>query len=289
MQCVICVTSGNAESFPRRPFRQLPLLPAGLTCFPESAMKRFGPILSIAAALILVATTQARADGFRSYRVCGGDQFTTCAAVEINVVGTSVTVRMWNLSGNYGATGVHTAGGTVFNTIGFYNVPTGVAVVTGTLATAGNPRPGDAPGSWHLRNDSKVSFVVDYSAGNGNGLDDGIASGCADPASLPTGVDLYQNPCSDPSTNPSGWVTMTFQVTGGTWDPGTSDIVFRGKNAQGGNVECWTSPSPEGLPANCTRAVATPEPVTMTLLATGLASMAGAGYVRRKGKWQEPC
>ena len=82
----------------------------------------------------------------------------------------------------------------------------------------------------------------------------------------------------------SGWVTFNFQVTGGSWDPTTSDIVFRGENATTGQpVECWTAQTPNGLPANCLPAAsAVPEPVTMTLLATGLASMGGAGLFRRR-------
>ncbi len=93
------------------------------------------------------------------------------------------------------------------------------------------------------------------------------------------------NPCSDPASDPgSGWVTFNFQVTGGSWDPNTSDIVLRGQNPQTGQrTECLTADSPTGYPANCFPAAsAVPEPVTMTLLATGLASMGGAGLFRRR-------
>lgn len=246
-------------------------------------MKRLSSILALAAVLLLIVAVPAFADGFRSYRVCGGTNFTTCAAIEINVVGNNVTVRLWNLSGNYGATGTHTGAGTLLNSIGFYNVPTGLAAVNGTLAMSGPARAGDTPGSWQLHNNSKVSFIVNYAATNGNTLNDGLASGCANPASLPSGVDLYQNPCSDPSSDPSGWVTLSFQISGGSWDPGTSDIVFRGVDGQTGvRTECHTAASPGGHPANCLPATATPEPVTMTLLATGLAGMGGAGFMRRR-------
>ncbi len=87
------------------------------------------------------------ADGFRSYRVCGGDQFATCAAVNISVVGSNVTVRLWNLSGNAAGTWGHGAGtyaGTVFNGIGFYNT-TGASAVLGSLSVNGPAMAGLSP------------------------------------------------------------------------------------------------------------------------------------------------
>jgi hypothetical protein len=246
-------------------------------------MKKILTVLSLAGGLALIGATPAWADGFRSYQVCGGDQFVTCAAIEITVVGSNVTMRVWNLSGNAGVTGVASPANTVINSIGFYNVPAGVAAVTGSLSTSGPARPGDTPGNWNLANGGKLNFGVDFKATSGNNLDSGIASGCASGASLGSSPpNLYLNPCADPASDPTGWVTFNFQIAGGSWDPNTSDIVFRGQNAQTGErTECWAAPTPGGRPANCTSA-AVPEPITMTLLATGLASMGGAGFIRRR-------
>lgn len=248
-------------------------------------MKKLGAVLSLAAGFALIGATPAMADGFRSYRVCGGTIFQTCASVEINVVGSNVTMRVWNLSGNSAATGVNTPGNTVFNSIGFYNVPSGVQAVIGSLAMSGPARPGDTPGQWNTANNGKVAFSVDYlvTSGNNSNATDAIASGCAAPGSLPSGPDLYLNPCSDPSSNPAGYVTFNFQITGGSWDPNNSDIVIRGLDPNTlRRTECYTGATPSGRPANCLPVSAVPEPVTMTLLATGLASMGGAGFFRRR-------
>ena len=246
-------------------------------------MKKIATILSLTGALALISATPARADGFRSYQVCGGDQFVTCAAIEITVVGSNVTMRVWNLSGNAGVTGVNSPANTIINGIGFYNVPAGVSAVTGSLSTTGPARPGDTPGNWALSNTGKVNFNVDFRTVTGTGTDNGIASGCASAASLGASPpDLYLNPCADPASDPTGWVTFNFQITGGSWDPNSSDIVFHGADAlTNQKVECWTAASPGGAPANCF-ATAAPEPITMTLLATGLASMGGAGLIRRR-------
>jgi hypothetical protein len=247
-------------------------------------MRKFGAVLSLVGGLALASTTPAWADGFQSYRVCGGDVFKTCAAVEITVVGTDVTVRVWNLSGNAGATNGQSAGsraGAIFNGLGFYNVPAGVNVVANSLNVSGPVRGTDNPSGWTLGNFGTVAFAVDYRAvtSRANG---GIASGCATSAELPgTPPNLYMNPCSSDLSNPNDWVTFTFKISGGAWDPTQSDIVFRVYDGIANQAsECYTADAPSGRPANCV--TVTPEPVTMTLLATGLAGMGGAGFIRRR-------
>ena len=247
-------------------------------------MRKLGTVLTLVGGLALSSTSPALADGFQSYRLCGGTTFSTCAAVEINVVGNNVTMRVWNLSGNPFVSG--SAGnnaGTILNGIGFFNVPSGINVVTSSLVISGPVRGTDTPTGWSLKNFGKSVFAVDYRTGTSR-LDGGIASGCAAPGQLPgTPPNLYMNPCNANLGNTANWVTFDFQISGGSWDPSTSDITIRGYDGITDlATECWTDFAPNGDPANCIDTTITPEPVTMTLLATGLAGMGGAGFIRRR-------
>jgi MYXO-CTERM domain-containing protein len=247
-------------------------------------MRKFGAVLTLVGGLALASTTPAWADGFQSYRFCGGDTFKTCAAVEITVVGNDVTMRVWNLSGNMGATNGDAAGsnrGSIVNGIGFFNIPAGVSVVTNSLVVSGPVRGTDTPTGWNLQNFGKVAFAVDYRTTTSR-TDGGIASGCAQPGDLPgTPPNLYMNPCTSNTSNLNDWVTFNFKISGGAWDPTTSDISFRVYDGITDKAsECWTGTTPSGQPSTCV--TVTPEPVTMTLLATGLAGMGGAGFIRRR-------
>jgi len=242
--------------------------------------------LGLAAMLATGLASSAWADGFKSYLICGGSTFATCAAVQINVVGQNVTVRVWNLSGNSAATyGTNTYAGSIFRGIGFYNV-SGAQVNTGAGLSVTGPAYGSTtPGNWKMANGGTNVFAVVFRTNNGGGLSNGIASGCATSGQLPSSTNLYANPCNTSLGSLNNYVTFSFKITG-SWDPNTSDISLRYANGPNNtNGECWTGPTTGVAAANCT--TVTPEPVTMSLLATGLAGMGGAGLIRRRKQKQQ--
>jgi len=266
--------------------------------------------LMLGTAALAFATTPASATVYVNKRLCGGDTFATCAAVWLDVTGTNVTFRIFNLSGNTAATnGFATNAGTIFNGIGFYNVPVNVDAITSSMSMSGPYRASLNPGGkWVLKNNGSVGFLMDFAANSSNSktpFDNGIASGCATASQLPSNTStasLFETPCVDPSTAGfNNWVTFTFQVTN-TWNAAGVGIMFRGINTQQfwnqkhtaltNTTECWdTNASAQQtgakpltatcLPVLTTNSV-TPEPMTMTLLAGGLVGLGGMGYLRRR-------
>ncbi len=241
--------------------------------------RRFGMLLGLAAAGLAASAAPAAAQS-RSWQVCGGNAFNTCAAVELRVVGTSVTLKVWNLSGMNS-----TFAGTVFTAVGFENVGS-AAAVSGSLAMSGPVRPGNTPAAWTLANNKQVGGGVklDVVSKTTTGVHDGIASACAQNGQLPGGAQLWMNPCATPGGyNDPGWITLTFSITG-TWDLESTYLLVKGQNGpNGASTECITG----GNNLNCMPTSVVPEPMTIVLLGSGLAGIGGARLLGRRRRRED--
>jgi hypothetical protein len=243
-----------------------------------------------AAVLALSAATVNPAHATPGYRewlnVCGAalPGLTTCASVKVQVVGNNVTLWVKNLSGLYGS-----YKNFVFTSISFFNgtggsgipdvVEGNVTTMTGPYRTSNGTNP---PPKWKVSNvpGAGGSFGLDFDAGV-NGNDGSIASSCANNANLPSGAnDLWMTPaCGSAQVTDAGpdfgWVTMTFTMaTGWNLDATNTQIQIHAQSDQG-SVKCTTG-------AGCDPANVTPEPVTLALVGTGLAGLAGAWRRRRR-------
>jgi len=240
-------------------------------------MRVLGKVLLLTLSLGFAASQAAHASSFswNGTTICGGNTFATCAAVTVNTVynvgtgTTSVTMVVHNLSGSQG-----TFAGTVFTQIGLWNLPAGhgqtpgAAYVNGSLVVT-NQSNVDVSSAWQLGTNGLSGAGIQpgvFGVDPTQGINGGLAAG-----------DTY---------------TFTFEMSGlaSTFDLNTAGFAIHG---QGGLNGCSTklvidgagTPNAGPYDPACSVTV-TPEPVTMTLMATGLAGMSGAGFLRRRKKAQ---
>jgi hypothetical protein len=223
--------------------------------------------------LLLVWSAPAQADGFAWDNYCINDAFVVCASVRINVSATgNLTMQVWNLEGTYGST--HT-----ITSIGLYH--TGAWSGTGAYRSAtyvDGVTDADITGSWSdPADDIKTLGSVNLQLSTGTSGNDGI-NGCTQ---LPGGTKWLT--CNSFPGTP--YVEFKFQLSG--WDRSTmsaEDFELRWHSQQVGpdyeeSLKCDTGGYGDYGP--CT---AVPEPFTIALLGSGLASMGGVGLLRRRRK-----
>jgi hypothetical protein len=199
-----------------------------------------------AAAALLAFASPAWAIGEGTYDVCGGDNFETCAVVTIGFDANTNT-----LSVDVANT---TTNGDFFTAVGFRDL--GATATGGTASASG----------WNWMNGGPTDIQADagWFAANGDPAVQGIGN---------DGNTYHFTLTFDGDPNLAG---ATFALHSQAGPNGCSTKLFIDPN---GNVNTIDAPS-----AECGGTTTVPEPITMSLLATGLAGMGGAGLVRRRNK-----
>ena len=212
-------------------------------------MAKFGRIIGSAAVLLSASATAAHADlgGLvNGTQYCGGNTFSTCATVtNISYVGGVVTLTVQNTSGS--AT-------SFFGAIGLANIGGTFTVTNFTSSDAG--------------------FSQGTTSLSGAGIENAVIGGVANAPAPTNGLKAGES------------VTFTFTLSG---TPDLTDLQLaihdQGGTGAGG---CATSTKlvVSGGVANDPTCGSTtvPEPMTMSLLATGLAGMGGLGAFKRRRK-----
>lgn len=251
----------------------------------------------------------------REWSICGGPTTLSlmCAAVQVDVLGTTTTVRVRNFSGDpaLASAGVASAGQWVLTTVGFDGVANAAGTFTTAIGASSGPswQPSPAtepPDAWERFDDAQHGggVNVDFGIDNGPGISGGIASSCAPASSLPggsnrlwmTSVDGCSGYAIASATANDGWFETRFQ-TAETWDPRGNDValMFKGQNgADGGSYECVVDvDDPRGgcVDADTYYARAggpdgsvVPEPGTFLLMATGVVGVLVLAVRTRRGR-----
>ncbi len=235
--------------------------------------------------LAVLAAGEARADDQWFADFCLVGAIRTCASIELhttaildasgNRIGTAVVLRIRNLEGIHPT---DNTGGSVITRVGITqpNIGTTSDLVVGSAGSVGVV--GTPENNWVINN-NPIGGQVEFSAGLDNsgsnqGQLNGGVLGCNNPDGFAS-LSEYFRTCSN-----DGWVVFSFNTTG-IWSADEAQVAWMIQSAavDGGSYECRTEDA-TGEHACLPSVVA--EPMTVTLLGTGLLGAWVTGWRRRR-------
>jgi hypothetical protein len=217
-------------------------------------------VRTLGAATALAAAMATNAWAFPTYsntEVCGGNNYYTCVTLtsSYNAGTNTLTLQVANTSTQ----------GDFFTAIGIGNLPAGVTITGST---------DDHPATWAVA--AEINDLSNPGGGNPGPY-------------FFTGVEKSGNP-NEAIGNDGNTYTFTFTFSGAV-DPTTLALAFRsqaGPTACSGSAKLYVDTDGSvntGWSELCgPPTTVVPEPITMTLMATGLAGMGGVGALRRRKK-----
>jgi len=240
--------------------------------------------MAILAALVAVTAGSASATEMQFNNYCTAGSIRTCASLKVvtnwNATLNRNEVQVWvrNLQGTHN---MDNTGGSPITRVGL-TAPILRNVRNFAVTTdAGTGEYGNASSYWAMRN-SLIEGPVTFSTSVPNSSPEGGIMGCVP---YPGAVVNYFQTCG------TGYVIFSFTTTN-LWDASQAQVAWKIQtNANDQDFYACRSDAPISSPEYCGSfdpipPVATPEPVTVVLLGSGLAAMAGK-YRRRKNGAEE--
>jgi len=262
---------------------------------------RSSKLVGVAAAAIALATVPVTAHAADAYwnQLCtnGGWTFNTCASAWVSTSGNTITLRIWNLAGLPGS-GTSSSGG--FTAVGLSNIGSGLVFqnlvakrVSATnyagwsFSTGGGGIPGPSQSNGVLITGIGDAIFSQYFPGPipGSGSPEVTSwggSGQFSSGYVSFSFDAYTEVCTGQGRNKVCVLTPTsVDLTNAV----LGLHIQSGPGGQSSGYECAADNTAGGGLANPCTTITTqtiPEPITSTLMVTGLVGIGLAGVLKRR-------